>query len=241
MSAKGAGRSCLDTREAIKPMTPPLAWREAGPLASANSASTKYTEGHRYWPYCASTRLRGIQVHSTRTRQRHGLFFPFQAPCLVQVLLLLHMSAANTISSCKPGAHHRFLIFLLLLFLRHAHPWKCDAKIPLATDASMPHAACGSRQKSDMHGRHQSASWCACRIGPRSKPATQLVLLHDLDPPMAYLGQLCRRSRSSRAGVLADERWSPRKICSRLSVLLICTSISCMSQLDTVPSTRRAV
>lgn len=161
VSAKGAGRSYLDTREAIKPMTPPLAWREAGPLASANSASTKYTEGHRYWPYCASTRLRGIQVHSTRTRQRHGLFFPFQAPCLVQVLLLLHMSAANTISSCKPGAHHRFLMFLLLLFLRHAHPWKCDAKIPLATDASMPHAACGSRQKSVMHGRHQSASWCA--------------------------------------------------------------------------------
>lgn len=79
------------------------------------------------------------------------------------------------------------------------------------------------------------------RIGPRSKPATQLVLLHDLDPPMAYLGQLYRRSRSSRAGVLADERWSRRKMCSRLSVLLICTSISCMSQLDTVLSTRRAV
>jgi hypothetical protein len=36
---------------------------------------------HRGRAYCASPRLCGLEVHSTRTRQRHGPFFPFQAPC----------------------------------------------------------------------------------------------------------------------------------------------------------------
>lgn len=121
VSVKGAGRSCLETREAIKPMTPRLPggrldhWQVQ--TQQARNTPRAVGTGHTVR---VPVRFRGIEVHSTRTRQRHGLFFPFQAPCLVQVLLLLHMSVANTIFSCKPGAHHRFLTFLLILFLRHA-------------------------------------------------------------------------------------------------------------------------
>lgn len=245
VSVKGAGRPFLP-RDSRGHQTDdaPLAWREAGPLARSNSASTKYTEGRRYWPYCASTRPfsrnRGA-FHEDEAEAWAFLSFPSALPC------------ASALAFAHVGSKHDFLLQARGTSpLSHvfAHPFSQTCMRILGNVMPESHWRWTPRRQVQHVGAVRKVSCMADinrprgargRIGPRSKPATQLVLLHDLDLPMAYLGQLCRRSRSSRAGVLADERWSRRKMCSRLSVLLICTSISCMSQLDTVLSTRRAV
>ena len=87
---------------------------------------------HRKGPYCARTRLCGLEEHSTRTRQKHGLFFPFQAPCpdppSASVLsLLLH----------QVDSKHEFLLqvcgstplsrLFAHLFSQTCTSWKCDA------------------------------------------------------------------------------------------------------------------
>lgn len=129
-------------------------------MASANSASTKYTEGgHRYWPYYASTRLCGIEVGCIPRGRGRGRGFSFLSKRPAGSTLALSASALAFASGRQqtrfPPASPRpitaFSCFLLVVPLRHAHSWKCDARIPLAGTPSMVDAVCGNQPSGKCH------------------------------------------------------------------------------------------
>jgi len=143
-------------------MTPPRAL-EAGPLAGANSASTEYTErGHT---------VRGPGFTDSRSIPRGrgksmGFSFLSKRPArirLVQAFCLCFCikSTANTSSSCKSAAQHRFLVFLLIFFLRHAHLGNVMLESHWWRTPRWQMLHVGAVMELSCMAWHQSPSWCA--------------------------------------------------------------------------------
>lgn len=188
MSAKGAGRSCLDTREAIKPMTPRLPrgrldhWQVQ--TQQARNTPRAIGTGHTVRvPVSAESRC------IPRGRGR-GMGFSFlsKRPASCKCSCFCTCRQQTRFPPASPGRITAFSCFCSSFFsdmriLGNVMPkshWRRTPQCHMLHVGAVRKVSCMAdiNRPRGAHGR----------IGPRSKPATQLVLLHDLDPPMAYLG-----------------------------------------------------